>query len=246
MIISHSENLHAISSTFIEKEDGLYINTEDGKSFTGIAEQYYFSETNALEIVGLKSRTRYKDGKLDGIMENFTITGRFKNGAVFKEGKQIKIIWHENYLTERKGIIYRRHRTTPYTGEVRDYYNRRGSGPDRSSKSLKEIYTLINGKREGYAESFFQSGALETQANYLNNQRHGVFRTFNDSGVSQIETYKSGVALPAIKWLDSNDCLLFRGEFNKGRFESLWTENHFDSLKKAFLETGQFFLRSLR
>ena len=35
-------------------------------------------------------------------------------------------------------------------------------------------------------------------------------------------------------------------EFNKGRFESLWTKDHFDSLKKVFLETGQFFLRSLR
>ena len=243
---SHFDKLHTVSSTFITKEDGLYINTEDGKSFTGIAEQYYFSETNALEIVSLKSRTRYKGGKLDGIQENFTVTGRFKNGAVFEDGKQIKIIWHKTYLTERKGIIYRRHRSTPYTGEVRDYYTIRGTEPDCCSKSLKEIYTLIDGKREGIVESFFQSGALETQANYLNNQRHGVFRTFNDSGVSQIETYKSGVVLPTIKWLDSNDCLLFQGEFNKGRFESLWTKDHFDSLKKVFLETGQFFLRSLR
>ena len=243
---SHSDNLYTISSTFIKKEDELYINTKDGKPFTGIAKQYHFSETNALEIVSLKSRTRYKDGKLDGIQENFTVTGRFKNGAVFKDGKQIKIIWHETYLTKRKGIIYRRHRSTPYTGEVRDYYKRRGLGPECSSKGLKNICTLINGKREGCAESFFQSGALETQANYLNNQRHGVFRTFNDSGTSQIETYESGAVLPAIKWLDPNDCLLFQGEFNKGRFEGLWTGSHFDYLKKAFLETGQFFLRSIR
>ena len=80
----------------------------------------------------------------------------------------------------------------------------------------------------------------------MNNQRHGVFRTFNDSGTSQIETYESGAVLPAIKWLDPNDCLLFQGEFNKGRFEGLWTGSHFDYLKKAFLETGQFFLRSIR
>ena len=153
---SSSDKLHTISSVFINKEDGLYINTEDGKSFTGIAEQYYFSETNALEIVGLKSRTQYKDGKLDGIQEHFTLSGRFKNGTVFKDGKKIKVTWHHTYLTERNGIVYRRYRSVPYTGEVRDYYNKRGSGknPSCSSEGLKEIYTLINGKKEGYAESF--------------------------------------------------------------------------------------------
>ena len=253
--------LPIVNSVSIYEKDSLYINKANDKPFSGLAKDYYFSETNPLEIVAIKSIVNYKNGKMDGVQENYTIKKKFKNGAIYKKGLKIKEIWNDKYLTERNGLLYRRHRTKPYTGEVREYYsgadvyklklhNQKMSQPNKFYKEaliqspyLRKIYTVIDGKKEGYAETYFTNGSLRKQERYTNNELHGVVKTFTNAGISQIETYRSGIASKTVKWLDADGTKLFESNYKRGLFANLWPENIFSSLKIELLQTGQWFLR---
>ena len=240
-------NLTIVNSASIYKKDSLYINKANDKPFSGLAKDYYFSETNPLEIVAIKSIVNYKNGKMDGLQENYTINKKFKNGAVYKKGKKIKEIWDDKYLTERNGLLYRRHRTKPYTGEVREYFVERQANAykysPKKSHYLRKIYTVIDGKKEGHAETYFRNGSLRKQEKFTNNELHGVVKTFTNAGNSQIETYRSGIASKTVKWIDADGTKLFESNYKRGLFANLWPENIFSSLKIELLQTGQFFLR---
>ena len=237
-------NLPIVNSVSIYEKDSLYINKANDKPFSGLAKDYYFSETNPLEIVAIKSIVNYKNGKMDGVQENYTINEKFKNGAVYKKGGKIKEIWDDKYLTERNGLLYRRHRTKPYTGEVREYFVERQASAYKYSPNkclyLRKIYTVIDGKKEGYAETYFRNGSVRKQEKFTNNELHGVVKTFTNAGNSQIETYRSGIASKTVKWIDADGTKLFE---NKRGLFYLWPENIFSSLKIELLQTGQLFLR---
>ena len=91
-----------------------------------------------------------------------------------KKGGKIKEIWDDKYLTERNGLLYRRQRSKPYTGEVREYFVERQASAYKYSPNkihyLRKIYTVIDGKKEGYAETYFRNGSVRKQEKFTNNE----------------------------------------------------------------------------
>ena len=65
------------------KKKDLFHDQKNGKPSSGVKKTYYFSEKNPLEIIGVKSRAHYKNGRLHGYKDNFTIKGKFRNGKIF-------------------------------------------------------------------------------------------------------------------------------------------------------------------
>tara|TARA_B100000401_G_C52769060_1_gene702267 strand:- start:161 stop:916 length:756 start_codon:yes stop_codon:yes gene_type:complete len=249
-----------------KKEESLH-DQKNGKPSSGVKKTYYFSEKNPLEIIGVKSRAHYKNGRLHGYKDNFTIKGKFRNGTFHRDGQLIKEIWNWNYLTKRpSGLIFRRNRKHPFTGEVREYFSGPRKHQFRPSSSSREpsirepasnspitafenicrVFNVVNGVKEGYEETYYRSGALRTQGIYKNGELEGVFRTFANAGFSQVESYKSGNLSEKIQWLGQDDELLYEGEFKNTLFDKLWPKEVLHFLKEDLIEKGQWFLRSLK
>ena len=155
---------------------------KNGKPSSGVKKTYYFSEKNPLEIIGVKSRANYKNGRKHGYKDNFTIKGKFRNGTFHRDGQLVKEIWNWNYLTKRpSGLIFRRNRKHPFTGEVREYFSETRKHQFRPSSRIREpasnspinafenicrVFNVVNGVKEGYEETYYRSGALRTQGTY--------------------------------------------------------------------------------
>ena len=244
------------------KKKDLFYDQENEKPFTGIHKIYYFSEKNPLEIIGVKSRAHYKNGRLHGYKDNFTIKGKYRNGTFHHEGSLFKEIWNWNYLSKRpSGLIFRRNRKNPYTGEVREYYPLTkndhsmsstninlppSDSPISSFENIYRVFNVVNGVKEGYEETYYRSGALRTQGKYRNGELEGVFRTFANAGFSQVESYKCGNLSEKIQWLGQDGKLLYEGEFKNTLFDKLWPKEVLHFLKEDLIEKGQWFLRSLK
>ena len=244
------------------KKEDLLNDQKNGKPLTGIHKIYYFSEKNPLEIIGVKSRAHYKNGRLHGYKDNFTIKGKYRNGTLHHEGSLVKEIWNWNYLSKRpSGLIFRRNRKNPYTGEVREYYSLSKNHPSpalpktvlppsdspiSAFENICRVFNVVNGVKEGYEETYYRSGALRTQGKYKNGELEGVFRTFANAGFSQVESYKSGNLSEKIQWLDQDGKLLYEGEFKNTLFDKLWPKELLHFLKEDLIEKGQWFLRSLK
>ena len=244
------------------KKEDLLNDQKNGKPLTGIHKIYYFSEKNPLEIIGVKSRAHYKNGRLHGYKDNFTIKGKYRNGTLHHEGSLVKEIWNWNYLSKRpSGLIFRRNRKNPYTGEVREYYSlpKNHPSPDlpktvlppsdspiSAFENICRVFNVVNGVKEGYEETYYRSGALRTQGKYKNGELEGVFRTFANAEFSQVESYKSGNLSEKIQWLDQDGKLLYEGEFKNTLFDKLWPKEVLHFLKEDLIEKGQWFLRSLK
>jgi antitoxin component YwqK of YwqJK toxin-antitoxin module len=247
-----------------KKEESLH-DQKNGKPSSGVKKTYYFSEKNPLEIIGVKSRAHYKNGRLHGYKDNFTIKGKYRNGTLHHEGSLVKEIWNWNYLSKRpSGLIFRRNRKNPYTGEVREYFSEPRKHQFRPSSSIREprepasnspvtafenicrVFNVVNGVKEGYEETYYRSGALRTQGKYKNGELEGVFRTFANAGFSQVESYKCGNLSEKIQWLGQDGKLLYEGEFKNTLFDKLWPKEVLHFLKEDLIEKGQWFLRSLK
>ena len=244
-------------------KESILLDERNGKPFTGIHKIYYFSDKNPLEIIGIKSKTNYKNGKPHGYKDNFTIKGKYKNGTLHScDGSLVKEIWNYNYLSKRpSGLIFRRNRKNPFTGEVREYYSEPrknqsmpslnielppSDSPISAFENIYRVFNVVNGVEDGYEETYYRSGALRTQGKYKNGELDGVFRTFSNAGFSQVESYKSGNLSEKIQWLDQDGKLLFEGEFKNTLFDNLWPTELLHSLKEDLIEKGQWFLRSLK
>ena len=248
------------------KKEELLHDQKNGKTSSGVKKTYYFSEKNPLEIIGVKSRAHYKNGRLHGYKDNFTIKGKFRNGTLHNEGSLVKEIWNWDYLTKRpSGLIFRRNRKNPYTGEVREYFSEPRKHQFRPSSSISSnikepasnspitafenicrVFNVVNGVKEGYEETYYRSGALRTQGKYKNGELEGVFRTFANAGFSQVESYKCGNLSEKIQWLGQDGKLLYEGEFKNTLFDKLWPKEVLHFLKEDLIEKGQWFLRSLK
>jgi len=244
------------------KKEDLLNDQKNGKPFTGIHKIYYFSEKNPLEIIGVKSRAHYKNGRLHGYKDNFTIKGKYRNGTLHHEGSLVKEIWNWNYLSKRpSGLIFRRNRKNPYTGEVREYhpltkydhsmppsdFNIPPSDyPISAFENIYRVFNVVNGVKEGYEETYYRSGALRTQGKYKNGELEGVFRTFTNAGFSQVKSYKSGDLSGKIQRLYQDGELLYEGEFKNTLFDKLWPKELLHLLTEDLIEKGQWFLRSLK
>ena len=248
------------------KKKDLFYDQENEKPFTGIHKIYYFSEKNPLEIIGVKSRAHYKNGRLHGYKDNFTIKGKYRNGTLHHEGSLVKEIWNWNYLSKRpSGLIFRRNRKNPYTGEVREYFSEPRKHQFRPSSSISSsirepasnspvtafenicrVFNVVNGVKEGYEETYYRSGALRTQGKYKNGELEGVFRTFTNAGFSQVKSYKSGNLSGKIQRLYQDGELLYEGEFKNTLFDKLWPKELLHLLTEDLIEKGQWFLRSLK
>ena len=216
------------------KKEELRHYKKNGKPSSGVKKTYYFSERNPLEIIGVKSRANYKNGRKHGYKDNFTIKGKFRNGTFHRDGQLVKEIWNWNYLTERpSGLIFRRNRKHPFTGEVREYFSEPRKHQFRPSSNIREpasnspinafenicrVFNVVNGVKEGYEETYYRSGALRTQGTYKNGELDGVFRTFANAGFSQVESYKSGDISEKTQWLDQDGKLIYEGEYKNKLF----------------------------
>ena len=243
-------------------KESILLDQRNGKPFTGIHKIYYFSDKNPLEIIGVKSKANYKNGKRHGYKDNFTIKGKYRNGTFHHNGSLVKEIWNYNYLTKRpSGLIFRRNRKNPYTGEVREYHSLPkkhhsmspstinippSDSPITAFENICRVFNVVNGVKNGYEETYYRSGALRTQGKYKNGELDGVFRTFANAGFSQIESYKSGNLSKKTQWLDQDGKLLFEGAFKNTLFDNLWPKELLHFLKEDLIEKRQWFLRSLK
>lgn len=68
--------------------------------------------------------------------------------------------------------------------EIREYYE---------DRTLKAVYTIKDGKKEGLYSEFFQgSDQIKAQGNFVNDQKEGKWTTYDGYGMVTVENYKEG------------------------------------------------------
>ena len=73
--------------------------------FSGIAQEYYHSEQNAFEIVGMKTRTRFSNGRRHGLTEYFLRNGSLYGGDFFHLGMLTKKFISDHCLIKNYNYI---------------------------------------------------------------------------------------------------------------------------------------------
>ncbi len=167
-----------------------------GLPFNGELVKYFDDEKTQL-----KERRDYKEGKIDGKVEEYNKNGQLEKSVTYKEGikngiseeydlKTVEVGFdsdEEVYITEE----------IPYL-EIKQYYkDGKLNGPYVNYYDNEDIYkkvTYINGKKEGFEEKFWSSGDLMSKVNYINGNREGSYLEYHSNDSIKIKTnYKNDV-----------------------------------------------------
>ena len=112
---------------------------------------------------------------------------------------------------EAQGLVYKKFSTIPFTGTVIPNSNFPMQG------SFKE------GKREGYWEFFYESGAIRAKLKYENGLAVGLAEYFHSNGqLSSTGSYEKGKLEGLWEGFDSSGVLSSKGKYLKDKKEGAW------------------------
>ncbi len=133
----------------------------------------------------VKLKVGYKNGKPEGIMRIYdSITGKIKNGIIFKDGKQTGsgVIDDRGYIQGNWSDVY----PNGAPKNKGKYVNGRRSGHwifyDPHGKVMQEG-NYRGGKEEGEWLWYFSDGNVRVRQNYENGLLNGLSEEYSDSGV---------------------------------------------------------------
>ena len=190
-------NIETIKDEYIKVIAGITYYNE--KPYTGV---FYRNYKNGQ----LRRKEAFKNGKKDGLVEEYSIKGQLEYKANFKSGKhngiseqynkktgklQFKNTW-ENHKMNGLSEQYYETGELEFKGNFKDnkltgvvnWYHKNGQ------LSKKETYKA--GKRDGLFEQYYETGQLEYKGNYKDNELTGVYNGYYKNGqLESKRTYKS-------------------------------------------------------
>ncbi|MDR2038349.1 MAG: hypothetical protein LBQ60_10550 [Bacteroidales bacterium] len=223
MVITMFEyhNDYMISREFINR-----MNEKEEK--TGIWRTFYDDGT-------VKEEGIYKDGVPDGTTKMFSEKGRlinertYREGRIIEEGIQTKIeaievitYYADSVTFKQKGIYLD---TVPIGMHI--FYRPDGT-PEKavryneSGRRTAEGPVNENEKREGLWSNYFETGALRSRGNYLNDRQNGEWTFYSVDGKSeQTGQFRNGVMEGEWKWLYKNGTVFRQETYEKGKLNGM-------------------------
>jgi len=129
----------------------------------------------------LKSITRFKNGKINGIKKIYTEDGELWIETTYKNGiKNGLEKWYYACNTIKKTCFYENGKIEGYE---RFYYK---------TGHLEAEFFYINGKKEGMSKGFYKSGQILWKRNYKNGKKEGESKFFYPDGFWKSCYYKYG------------------------------------------------------
>ena len=98
MFLDYKSDTIPINSNELEHDGQIYRLNSNNYPFTGIAEDYYLSEKNAFEIVGVKKSSKLLDGQMHGWTKSYLRDGAVFGAKLFKHGVLISEFINDIYL----------------------------------------------------------------------------------------------------------------------------------------------------
>ena len=198
LLSSYSYSKEISSEQLVERQ-GLKYEINSTIPFTGsVTHSRFFGWTS--------KRINYKDGKLDGVWEDYyddipeevlQQRSNWRNGVRHgaTETYTLNILTNTGVLTERKN-----YKNGKLNGLYETYsFEECGISSsqicsDSNSSLLKEKRNYKDGKEEGLYEYFHENGQLQVRGNLKDGIKEGVWEFFHENGeLLRTETYKEGV-----------------------------------------------------
>jgi antitoxin component YwqK of YwqJK toxin-antitoxin module len=128
----------------------------------------------------------------------------FEKDLTFDKNSMIKVYYINGELFN--GILY-----TSFDSVIND-----------SSIKTKEEFNVVDGKKEGFYKSVYESGNIEIKCNYRNGKKEGVWKKWFKNGTLKYEgTYKNGQKDGILKSWYSNGNLSFINTYKNGKRHGL-------------------------
>ena len=143
-----------------------------GKPYTGVFLSKYKNGQ-------LETKTKHKEGKMDGLSEGYYENGQLKWKSVYKEGKEIGL--SANYY-ENGQLNFK----TTYKEGKKDglyvWYYKNGQ--------LKQKGSYQDDKQVGIWEIYYENGQLKNKVTYVNGKRKYNFRSLiGDTNIQDVNVY---------------------------------------------------------
>ena len=164
----------------------------------------------------LKSKKRYKDGKQEGLWEEYYKNGQLKLKKYSKDGKE-QGLWEEYHKNGQLKIKGNFKEGLPKDGLYKQYHK---NGQLHSKRSFKD------GKRHGLWERFNRHGQLSSKGYYKNGKQEGLWEDYLENGqVFYKGHYKDGKKEGFWKFLfpDGTVNKMFTGTYKQG--QKIWTNS---------------------
>lgn len=165
------------------KVSAIIVHTENSPR----SEAFFYYENEALASHGI-----YQNGKKDSIWTNFTESGYYSSEETFKNdqlnGKRT-IFYGEANSAEKKKIPLREdmYINGELNGESTEYF------PD---SRIKTKATYKDGAKVGIVMHYHPNGKPSIEEHWKNRKKHGLWKTFDESGKEIGRRYfKNGVTL---------------------------------------------------
>ena len=178
-----TSNHTPISLEDLEHDGSRYKLRSTNTVFSGVAQEYYHSEQNAFEIVGMKTRTRFLNGRRHGLTENFLRNGSLYGGEIFNHGLLMGKFISDHCLLINNGLLYKKY-IDEEEGILVDDPNTLFSGISRvyddKNRLIRET-SIVNGLNNGTQSHYDKNGGLRVTKQYVNNQLHGFYQCFDEN-----------------------------------------------------------------
>jgi antitoxin component YwqK of YwqJK toxin-antitoxin module len=190
MFLDYKSDTTPINSNELEHDGEIYRLNSNNYPFTGMAEDYYLSEKNAFEIVGVKKSSKLLDGQMHGWTKSYRRDGAVCGGKLFKHGVLItEFIGEVCLFCSAKGIRYEMdiddNGIVPQ--ETHKVFSGISHAYDQKNRLIRST-SFINGLKNGIEKHFSRTGALKISKQYLNNNLHGHYQSF-DEGQTLLHEY---------------------------------------------------------
>mgnify|MGYP006106416361 CR=1 FL=1 len=197
------------------------ITSYKGIPYTGEVVKYVDDEKTQLEW-----KKNYKEGKLDGLSEEYNKNGQLEESVTYKEGEEeeeVKYTYYENGQLKEK--------ETYKDGKKDGQWEEYGDNGQLWSKA-----TYKDGKPDGQWEEYIitykadntlqSSGKLRYKGTYKDGKENGQWEEYDDNGqLFSKGTYKDGKEDGQWEYYYGNDGQLSsKGTYKDGKQDGQWEE----------------------
>jgi len=166
------------------------ITSYKGIPYTGEIVKYVDDEKTQLEW-----KKNYKEGKLDGLSEEYNKNGQLEESVTYKEGEEeeeVKYTYYENGQLKKKET----YKDGKKDGQWEEY-------GDNGQLWSKETYK--DGKEDGQWEYYHDNGKLFYKDIYKDGNLDGLFEEYYVNGqLREKGTYKDGIEVGQWEYYDEN------------------------------------------
>ncbi|MBK1972238.1 toxin-antitoxin system YwqK family antitoxin [Campylobacter sp. TTU_617] len=139
----------------------------------------------------LKTEENYKNGKKDGVRKQYSREGQLLEEMNFKDnrgyGNFVRYYNNGNIRAKGKLLNFDEDGMPEFEGSYNEYY--------QDGKPALEYNFDNKGKQDGIQKTFNEDGSLESEENYKNGIKNGIFKYYKNGEIVKEEEFKNGVLI---------------------------------------------------